>query len=64
MKTFDGLSLAGDHGGGIDRFNTFDLNGHEVFFWYFDFISVPGGTIDSPNPKPLLTITAAGGDFW
>ena len=63
MKTFDGLSLAGDHGGGIDRFNTFDLNGHEVFFG----ISISflfQGAIDSPNPKPLLTITAAGGDFW
>jgi len=65
IQTFDGLSLKGDHSGGIDDVNTITLQKqHEVFYGVsisFFFQAATG--IDSPIPPPLLTVTTAGADF-
>jgi Family of unknown function (DUF6623) len=65
IQTFDGLTLKGDHGGGIDSVNTITLqNQHSVLFGIsISFLFQAAIGIDSPIPPPLLTVTTAGADF-
>jgi hypothetical protein len=65
MKTFDGLSLAGDHGHSVTAWNTLDMSNYgNVVAFGISISFLFQAAIDSPNPKPLLTITAAGADFF
>lgn len=65
IQTFDGLSLKGNHSGGVDSANTISLqNQHSVLFGIsISFLFQAAIGIDSTIPPPLLTITTAGADF-
>ena len=66
IQRFDGLSLKGEHGSGIDSINTITLQKpHDVLYGIsisFSFQAAIG--IDSSIPPPLLTVTTAGADFF
>lgn len=65
FQAFDGLHLQGDHGGGLDGSNTFNLpTPHTVVFGIgisFFFQAAVG--FDSAIPPAHLIVSTAGGDF-
>lgn len=65
VQKFDGLSLQGDHRGGLDGHNTFSMaTPHTVAVGIgISFLCVAAIGFDSPIPPSAMTVASAGGDF-
>jgi len=65
VQEYNGLMLEGNHFGGIDAVNTFNLANVHTVLWgmsiSFYFIANIG--FDSNIPAPRLAVSTAGGDF-
>lgn len=69
IQQFNGLSLTGQHRGGLDAQNTFTLTAPHTVSWgmgisfFYQDTAINGSGIFGPPVQSRLIVSAAGGDF-